>query len=109
MKKFPHSCPFGAAILAVIVLLLAQMGAMNHAYSHVPQATASVHATQPAAHTLCDDCVSFAPVLAVAGTSAMPALVAPPARVIALRAAAVSLLKPRLDLAFRSRAPPVAA
>jgi hypothetical protein len=109
LKKIPHHSPFGLALIAALVLVLAQLGAMNHAYSHVPQASATVQDSNPAAHVLCDDCLSFAPVLSSAGSPAVVSFVAPPARAIALRAVAASLLNHRLDLAFRSRAPPVSA
>jgi hypothetical protein len=109
LKKTPHHSSFGLALIAAMVLVLAQLGAMNHAYSHVPLAAATVQDSNPAAHTLCDDCLSFAPVLSSAGSPAVVSFVAPPARAIALRAVAASLLNHRLDLAFRSRAPPVSA
>jgi len=109
LKKFPRSYPFSLAVIAAIGLLLAQLGALNHAYSHVPQAAASVQGTDPAAHTICDDCLSFAPVLFAAGTPTVPSLIGPPARAIAVRAVEASQLNNRLNLAFRSRAPPVAA
>jgi hypothetical protein len=109
LKKFPHNSAFRLAVIAAIALLLAQLGAMNHAYSHVPQVAATVQSPNPAAHSICDDCLSFAPVLSAAGSPTLLSFVAPPARAIALRAVAASLLNHRLDLAFRSRAPPVSA
>jgi hypothetical protein len=109
LKKFPHQSAFGLAVIAAIVLVLAQLGAMNHAYSHVPQVAATVQGANPAAHSLCDDCLSFAPALSAAGSPSLLSFFAPPARAIALRAVAASLLNNRLDLAFRSRAPPVSA
>jgi hypothetical protein len=109
LKKIPHHSSFGLALIAAVVLVLAQLGAMNHAYSHVPQAAATVQGVNPAAHSICDDCLSFAPVLSSAGSPAVLSFVAPPARAIALRAVAASLLNNRLCLAFRSRAPPVSA
>jgi hypothetical protein len=109
LKKSPQHSRFGLAVFAAIALFLAQLGAMQHAYSHVPQAAASLQESNPGAHALCDDCLSFAPVLSVAGSPALPPFVSPPGRAIALRAVAASLYKHRLDLAFRSRAPPVSA
>ena len=109
MKKIPYNTPFVLAAIAALVLVLAQLGAMHHAYSHVPLAAATAQDSNPAIHTICDDCLSFAPVLSAAGSHTVLAFVAPPARAIALRAVVASLISHRLDLAFRSRAPPVSA
>jgi hypothetical protein len=109
LKKSPHHSAFKFAVIAAIVLVFAQLGAMNHAYSHVPQIAATVQGSNPAAHSICDDCLSFAPVLSAAGSHTVLSFIAPPARAIALRAVAASLLNNRLNLAFRSRAPPVSA
>ena len=109
MKKFPHHSPFALAVIAAVVLLLAQLGAMHHAYSHVPSAATTAQDSNRGIHPVCDDCLSFAPVLSAAGSPTVLAFVAPPARALALRAVAASLISHRLDLAFRSRAPPVSA
>jgi hypothetical protein len=109
LKKFTHKSAFSFAVIAAIVLVLAQLGAMNHAYTHVPQVAATVQDSNPAAHSICDDCLSFAPVLSAAGSHTLLLFVAPPARAVALRAVAASLFNNRLNLAFRSRAPPVSA
>jgi hypothetical protein len=53
--------------------------------------------------------LSFAPLLSSSGSPAIVEFVAPPPRAIAARAVAASLIAYRLDLAFRSRAPPVSA
>ncbi len=107
LKRIAHNPSFALAVFAAIALVLSQLGAMNHAYSHVPQAAASVQDLNPAAHAICDECLSFAPVLSSSGSRAVIDFAAPPARAIALSAIAASLLNHRLDLAFRSRAPPV--
>jgi hypothetical protein len=109
LKRIAHNSSFGLAVFAALLLVLTQLGAMNHAYSHVPQAAASVQDSNPAAHAICDECLSFAPLLSSAGSPAIVDFVAPPPRAIALRAIAASLVANRLDLAFRSRAPPVSA
>ena len=109
LKQIPYTTPFALAVIAALVLVLAQLGAMKHAYSHVPLAAAAVQDSNPAIHTICDDCLSFAPVLSAAGSPTVLAFVAPPARALALRAVIASLISHRLDLAFRSRAPPVSA
>jgi hypothetical protein len=109
LRKFPQNSALFFAAVAAIVLVLAQLGAMNHAYSHVPQVAATVQDANPAAHAVCDECLSFAPMLSSAGSPSFATFVAPPARAIALAAVAAALLNHRLDLAFRSRAPPVSA
>jgi hypothetical protein len=109
LKRIAHNSSFALAAFAALVLVLAQLGAMNHAYSHVPRVTASVQDLNPAAHAICDECLSFAPVLSSAGSPAIVDFVAPPPRAVALRAVTASLIAYRLDLAFRSRAPPVSA
>ena len=109
MKKLSHYPGLPLAVIAAIALVFAQLGGMNHAYSHVPRVAATLQDSNPAAHSICDDCLSFAPVLAATGSSALAEFIAPPARAIALRATAASLLNNRLNLAFRSRAPPVYA
>jgi hypothetical protein len=109
LKKFPHYTPFALALIAAFVLVVAQLGAMHHAYSHVPLAAATVQDSNPGLHTVCDDCLSFAPVLSAAGSPTVTVFIAPPARALALRAVVASLINNRLDLAFRSRAPPVSA
>lgn len=110
LKKLVRYFGFRIGVIAAIALLIAQLGAMNHAYSHLPRsATATTQRSGPGVHDICDDCLSFAPVLSAAGTAATLPLIEPPARVSALRAIAVSLINPRPDLAFRSRAPPAIA
>jgi hypothetical protein len=110
LKKLRQRLGFRIAVIAAIALFWAQLGAMNHAYSHVPQASlATVQRSNPAAHVVCDDCLSFAPALSAAGSLCLLPFTAPPAREIALRAVAASLVSYRLNLAFRSRAPPVTA
>jgi hypothetical protein len=109
LKKIPLHTPFALVVIAAFVLVMAQLGAMHHAYSHVPLAAATAQDSNPAIHTVCDDCLSFAPVLSAAGSPTVLAFIAPPARALALRAIVASLISNRLDLAFRSRAPPVSA
>lgn len=93
--------------MAALALLLAQLGAMNHAYSHVPRAGASSNQTQPlSGHEYCGDCLNFAPLLASAGAPEGIVLALPPPEPT-LHTAAETVspqLKPRLS--FRSRAPP---
>jgi len=95
------------AVIAAAALLIAQWGAMAHAYSHVPQAR-SVPAQQPIpAHELCADCLNFAPLLSASGAPAVLPLVLPQGCSAAPPAARASLIDLEFLLAFRSRAPPV--
>jgi hypothetical protein len=110
LKKLVHLLGFRIAVIAAIALFFAQLGAMNHAYSHLPRSVAATaQQTNSASRDVCDDCLSFAPVLSAAGSSAALPLIEPPARITALRAVATSLVNRRPNLAFRSRAPPVIA
>ena len=92
--------------LQALILVIAQLGAQAHAYSHL-SATRDANGELQRIHTLaCSECVAFAPLLAAAGGSAAPLLhlPAPAATVTAFaaqpppRAAALT--------AYRSRAPP---
>ena len=56
-------------ILLVLALLIARGGAVTHAYSHL----ASDPPVLPA--QTCDECLSFAPLLSVAGGSGEPLLI----------------------------------
>jgi hypothetical protein len=93
--------------MAVVALLIAQLGAMSHAYSHdAAVGPASVHQTAANSHDPCNDCLAYAPLLSAGGTpSALPFNV-PRGRSAAPRSMAASLIDLSLTLAFRSRAPP---
>ena len=95
------------AVIAAAALLIAQWGAMAHAYSHGPQ-TRSVSAQQPIpAHDYCADCLNFAPLLSAAGAPAVLPVVLPQALSATPPAPLASLIDFKFLLAFRSRAPPV--
>jgi len=99
-----------------VALLLAQWGAITHAYAH-DGATNSLRAHHSGAgnavagnaansHDLCNDCMAFAPLLAAAGTpSSLPPL-QHPGRAAGTRDAARSRVAFSPTVAFRSRAPP---
>ena len=100
---------FRIAVITAIALLIAQIGAMTHAYSHVAQvAPPSAHQSLLNSHDFCNDCLNFAPLLSAAGTPAALPVVVPQGRGFGLTAACRSLVNRRPLLAFRSRAPPVA-
>jgi hypothetical protein len=101
-----HRFELRIAILATLALLLAQVGAMSHAYSH--DAAVGYPATHQSAnaHDLCNDCLAYAPLLAPAGTPGALPSIEPQSPGPAIRSAASSLLDLSLTVAFRSRAPP---
>jgi hypothetical protein len=101
---------FRIALVAAFALLLAQFGAMAHAYTHVPVAQKSgLQQPVPASHDYCADCLNFAPLLAAAGAPAPMPFTAPPTHTRLEAAKAADLFELTLTLAFRSRAPPVDA
>ena len=108
MFKRSHRVEFRIAALAVLALFIAQMGAMAHAYTHVPQtrAAAAAQQTSPGIHDFCSDCLNFAPLLAAAaGPAALP-FALPQGCCVAPQSQPDSLLDLKFLLAFRSRAPP---
>ena len=95
------------AVMATLCLslLVAQFGALTHAYSHLHPAGAKVD--QAAAQSsACATCLQFAPLLSPAGANSA-VFVAPGAH-LSLRHATpvVSLIARSVSNAFRSRAPP---
>lgn len=107
MRKFLHRFELRLAILAAISLLIAQVGATAHAYSHDAAAGAATsHRSAANSHDLCNDCLAYAPLLsAAAAPNALP-FVGPQGPSEAIRVTADSLVERSLTLAFRSRAPP---
>lgn len=88
--------------------MFAQLGAMTHAYSHTADITpSSTHQSIPGTHDFCSDCLSFAPLLAVAGTPAALPFIEPQGGSLGIHARLSSLVDHHPHLAFRSRAPPV--
>jgi hypothetical protein len=103
------------AVIAALALVIAQLGAMAHAYTHVPQTravatqqSASGQQSTPGVHDVCDDCLNFAPLLAGAGTPALLPFALPQGCCAAPPAPRDSLVDLTFLLAFRSRAPPAA-
>ena len=92
-------------MLLALVVVVTQLGAQAHAYSHV----SSHHTATSPQHGLpvkCTDCVAFSPLLATAGGSFFPDLHLPTPVVSTI--AAFNATFPRLVTltAYRSRAPP---
>jgi hypothetical protein len=96
------------ALIAALALIFAQLGAMTHAYSHVPEKPAvSSQQTTLGIHDFCKDCLNFAPLLSAAGAPAALPLALPQACSLAPQAQITCLVDLKFLLAFRSRAPPV--
>ena len=92
--------------MAAVALLIAQLGAMSHAYSHDAAIGAPTHQTGASSHDPCDDCLAYAPLLAVAGAPAALSFIEPQGHGLATSVTAQSLVDLSLTVAFRSRAPP---
>jgi hypothetical protein len=110
MKRLQRVFGLRIAVITAIALLLAQLGALTHAYSHVPQSSAAaVHQPISASHDACGDCLSFAPLLAAGGAPESPHFVGPSGHPsLAPCAEERSAPESYSCFAFRSRAPPVA-
>jgi hypothetical protein len=93
------------AVIAAIALLIAQFGAMAHAYSHVSDLSPA-STLQSSGHDFCSDCLSFAPLLSAAGTPAALPRIEPQGPSPRVQAESSSLVDCHPHLAFRSRAPP---
>jgi hypothetical protein len=108
LPRLTHRQEFRVALIAALALLFAQLGAMAHAYSHVPEAT-SVSAQQAklGIHDFCKDCLNFAPLLSAAGAPTALPFSIPQACNPAPQAQIACLVELKFRLAFRSRAPPV--
>jgi hypothetical protein len=96
------------AVIAAFALVIAQLGAMAHAYTHVPETRAVASATTPGVHDFCSDCLNFAPLLAAAGAPDALPFALPQGCCVAPSASRDTLLDLKFLLAFRSRAPPTA-
>jgi hypothetical protein len=107
LKKLLHRFGLRIAAIAALALVLAQVGAVAHAYSHdTAVGVSQTHLPQPAGHEFCGDCLNFAPLLSAAGGPAALPFVEPRSASLAPHAEFRSLLEHRPLLAFRSRAPP---
>ena len=121
LRKLRRLFGLRIAAIAAVALLIAQLGAMAHVYSHDAGAGAgSAHRSlggpqtgslqtggpQTGTHGFCGDCLNFAPLLSAAGTAVPLPFIEPQGRVLAPHAERSSLVDHSLHLAFRSRAPP---
>jgi len=108
LPRLKHRLQLRFAVIAALALVIAQLGAMAHAYTHVPQTRAAAAQLQqtPGVHDFCSDCLNFAPLLAAAGAPAALPFGLPQGCSIAPQAQLDPPLDLKLLLAFRSRAPP---
>jgi hypothetical protein len=105
LKRLRKTTNLRVALMMAMALLIAQFGAQAHAYFHLQ--ARSVATDQLDSHgKLCSDCLSFAPLLATAGSPSHLFAIAPHGVVAAPDVAVASLITRSPALAFRSRAPP---
>jgi hypothetical protein len=101
MRRKRHA---GFSLILAIFVLVAQLGAQAHAYSHLAKSPDPV---QRSAHqTPCVECSAFAPLLTAVSGMAFPVVatvVEPPAITATL---AAGIRRAALCTAYRSRAPP---
>lgn len=101
MRRKRHA---GLSLILAIFVLVAQLGAQAHAYSHLAKSTESA---QNSVHrTPCVECSAFAPLLTAVSGVAFPVVatvVEPPAITATL---ATGIRRAALCTAYRSRAPP---
>jgi hypothetical protein len=108
LRRLSHSQEFRVALIAALALFFAQIGAMAHSYTHIPESGVS-SSQQPNSgiHDVCKDCLNFAPLLSAAGApAALPFAVPLPCR-SAPQAQIACLVDLKFLAGFRSRAPPV--
>ena len=95
----------GLSLLLAIFVLVAQLGAQAHAYTHLAKSPDSI---QRSAHSApCVECSAFAPLLTAVSGASFPVVVAvvDPPTITASLATGVHSVAP--CTAYRSRAPPV--
>jgi hypothetical protein len=94
--------------LALVLLLVAQLGAQSHTYAHRDAgAPDTPRQTMLVSHGACSDCLAFAPLLLAAGTPARLPHFSGLARTAAPAQLSRTLVDQASILAFRSRAPPL--
>jgi hypothetical protein len=108
LRKFLHVFELRLALLAVVALVVAQLGATAHTYSHGAASLAS-HQSGAVSHDPCNDCLAYAPLLSAAATPGPLPSLEPQGHGVGPLATANSLVELPPALAFRPRAPPVRA
>jgi hypothetical protein len=94
--------------LALAFFLVAQFGAQLHTYAHDAAALGTAQQTIAVSHSVCDECLAYAPLLSAAATPARMPRLPGPGRSVAPAHRFLSFLDHAPILAFRSRAPPKA-
>jgi hypothetical protein len=107
LPRRTHRLEFRVALIAALALIFAQLGAMTHAYSHVPDKPPVSQQANQDIHDFCKDCLNFVPLLSAAGAPASLPFALPQACSVAPQAQITCLVDLKFLLAFRSRAPPV--
>jgi hypothetical protein len=92
-------------VLLTLALLVAQTGAVMHAYSHL-SASGESRGVPATSNQSCPDCLSFAPLLAAAGGTSHSLTVARARIATTYRTLAAPLVGFSPQHAFLSRAPP---
>jgi hypothetical protein len=93
-------------VFALAFFVLAQLGAELHSYAHDAAALGGTAQTITIGHSLCDECLAYAPLLSATSSAArLPPLPGPPRPFVAAPDF-VSFVDHSPILAFRSRAPP---
>jgi hypothetical protein len=101
-----QSRTFSLRLLLSLMLLIAQVGAVAHAYAHVSSGGDSFGAPIDTVQ-LCGQCQSSLPLFAAAKGPDRIFEFDPADACSATPSRALSLIEARLVLAFRSRAPPI--
>jgi hypothetical protein len=91
--------------MTAMALLIAQFAAQAHTYSHLRPGTDSTDQSDSRGR-LCSECLSFAPLLAAAGSTGQLPAVASQGVGDSADVLVVSLISRAPTLAFHSRAPP---
>jgi hypothetical protein len=94
------------ALMAAMALLVAQFAAQAHTYSHLRPGSDRTDQSSDSRARLCSECLSFAPLLATAGSTGQLPVVAAAGVSGTIVAVVASLISRAPLLAFRSRAPP---
>jgi hypothetical protein len=107
LKRLNKKTNLRIALMMAMALLIAQFGAQAHAYSHLHAASGATE--QLDSHgKLCSECLSFAPLLATAGSPSHLFAIAPQGVSAAPDVTVASLITRSPLPAFQSRAPPSA-
>jgi hypothetical protein len=105
LQRLSRQSRLRVALMTAMALLIAQFAAQAHAYSHLRPGSDSTDQFDSRGR-LCSECLSFAPLLATAGSTGQQPVVTPQIVGAAPSVSVASLISRSTVLAFRSRAPP---